>query len=270
MTELLLYDEINAENWARYGFGVSARMLSDALKELSGESVKLRINSPGGDTQEGWAMFQAVKTHGDVLAVGEGLVASAATLPFLAAKERQVSKGTRFMIHESRVSVFDAIKSEMEMLAQALEGFNDDAAEEYARVGKGSRDDYAKAMDPGTYYTAKQTVEEGFASKIVEGGDDVKARASQKDHPWLAGADSDFWNNAEFDRPWIGSQSGALKVMKGRFGTPGTVAFRACFESGLAATPLGDRVRNIVREPDPTLTDEEVDLYKSMLSLIDL
>jgi ATP-dependent Clp protease protease subunit len=52
--EIRLYDVISRE------WGQSAAQFASDLKSLNGASVHLRVNSPGGDVQEGWAIHSTI------------------------------------------------------------------------------------------------------------------------------------------------------------------------------------------------------------------
>jgi ATP-dependent protease ClpP protease subunit len=70
------------------------------------KTVKLFINSPGGDAFSGLALadliMNAQKWHGITFeAHANGIIASAAVPPFAVCKKRYVAAGTIFMVHEA-------------------------------------------------------------------------------------------------------------------------------------------------------------------------
>ncbi len=94
-TILYLYDVIHDE------IGVSASEFVSAV-ESAESPIELRINSPGGDAWAGKAMADAVAaTELPVTAYADGLVASAATLPAIAADSFHMRQGSQFVIHNA-------------------------------------------------------------------------------------------------------------------------------------------------------------------------
>ena len=80
---------------------ISAKLVSEFLdsnKEAS--SITVRINSRGGDVQEGWAIYDLLTTSGKrIKTIGEGKVYSIATIIFLAGSEREIMKNADGLIH---------------------------------------------------------------------------------------------------------------------------------------------------------------------------
>lgn len=74
--------------------------LATFLADHAGKPVRLLIDSPGGLATEGASMAAEVERHGQVEALGQGVVASAATLPFLAARRGVLHSACMFMIHD--------------------------------------------------------------------------------------------------------------------------------------------------------------------------
>lgn len=82
---IYLYDAIVSDDiWG----GVSAVNFVKELNALSNPVIHLRINSPGGDVFAARAMSQAIKEHkSKIIAHVDGMAASAATFPVIAADE---------------------------------------------------------------------------------------------------------------------------------------------------------------------------------------
>src|SRR5581483_5749692 len=81
MATMYLYDEIGP---AYYGLIDAASVIS-ALAQFNGLPINLRINSPGGDVFEAFAMYNALQRHNAPITVDiDALCASAATVVALA------------------------------------------------------------------------------------------------------------------------------------------------------------------------------------------
>jgi len=103
-TKLYLYDPIDS-----YGgyWGVSAREFVEALAALPANTneIRLHINSPGGEVFEGIAIANALRNHpARVVAVVDGLAASAASFVATAADEVIMGQNTEMMIHDAWAS----------------------------------------------------------------------------------------------------------------------------------------------------------------------
>lgn len=107
--------------------------LSKALGDLTGRPVALVINSPGGVATEGAAMAAEIERHGKVNAYGQGIVASAATLPFTAAHRKVLHAQCVFMIHDPAALAFGPAQ-DMRKRADDLDTIAWTYAAHYARV----------------------------------------------------------------------------------------------------------------------------------------
>ena len=80
----------------------NANNLRAQLETANGSDVTLNIASEGGSYFEGLTMASMISTYkGKTTAKGIGIVASAATVVFLAADEKILTKNSFFMIHSA-------------------------------------------------------------------------------------------------------------------------------------------------------------------------
>ena len=84
MKTIYIYSEIVDDFWARWGFGISAKMVIDVLAGIKDDAELLvRINSPGGFASESFAIYNALGMRSGVTNTqNDGLAASAAGLIF--------------------------------------------------------------------------------------------------------------------------------------------------------------------------------------------
>ncbi len=93
------------------------------LDSESAEPITLYINSPGGDVEAGFAIYDTIRfITSPVTCVGMGLVASAATLVFLSVPlERRLSLvHTSYLIHQP-LSGMKGVEIEIQIHAKQLE-----------------------------------------------------------------------------------------------------------------------------------------------------
>lgn len=147
----------------------TARALGDFLSDNAGRPVVLTINSPGGDAFEGAAMLAEVERHGNVTSMGEGIVASAATLPLMAAREIVLHREAAIMIHDPSGFSFGP-SGVHRATADVLDKLGGVYADFYARASGTPVQVVAAWMRAETWMTAEEAVALHFADRIE--GDD--------------------------------------------------------------------------------------------------
>jgi ATP-dependent protease ClpP protease subunit len=158
--ELLIYDEIGA--WGK----TSAMLLNDlaAMGDLS--TINVRINSPGGDVFESWAMHNALARHpAQIITHVDGLCASAATFILLAGDEVRMADNAMLMIHEPW-TVAGGNAEAFQKQADLLDTIAEQIVNLYARKTGADPADIRAWMQAETWYTADQALAAGFIDAI--------------------------------------------------------------------------------------------------------
>ncbi len=160
---LLLSGEINKE--------LAERLIKQLLLlEAEGDdSIKVFIDSPGGDADAGYAIFDMLRfVKPEVMTIGMGTVASAAALVHLAAKkENRLSlPNAHFLIHQP-LSGIRGVATEIEIHAKELEKLREKinkliADETGQKVKKVSED-----TDRDYWLNAEEALEYGLISRII-------------------------------------------------------------------------------------------------------
>lgn len=178
VARLRLYDPI--DSWGGY-WGVSAKEFADVLDGLGdvGE-IRLHVNSPGGEVFEGVAIMNLLRSHSArVVAVVDGLAASAASFIAASADELVMNPNTELMIHDAwGIGIGPA--ETMRDLATRLDALSDNIASVYQRKAGGTVGDWRRAMLAETWYAADEAVTAGLADR-VDDGDAPDADAAAKD-----------------------------------------------------------------------------------------
>ena len=161
MAELLLYSEIG--DW-----GMSARdFIAQCQAVPASEEITLRINSPGGNITEGFAMISEIRRRGNVVASIDGLAASMASLVAIACKHVRMADGAMMMIHRGQwYAQGDA--EDLRDAADTLEKFEEAGVRMYAEKTGLSEKRIREMLADETWLTAREAMALGFVDEISE------------------------------------------------------------------------------------------------------
>ena len=160
---LLLTGEINKE--------MADKLIKDllVLEAESQETVKLYINSPGGDVDSGFAIYDMIRfVSCPVTIVGMGLVASAAALVLLAVPlERRIGlPNSSYLIHQP-LSEMKGNATDIEIHAMQLEKIKAKINRMIAEATGKSLEKVAHDTDRDYWLDADDAVKYGLISRIV-------------------------------------------------------------------------------------------------------
>lgn len=161
--KILLSGEINKE--------LAERVVKQLLV-LDGESndtIYLYINSPGGDVDAGYAMFDMVRyINSPVVMVGMGLVASAAALLYLAVpREKRVAlPNSSYLIHQP-MSGMKGVATDIEIHANHLEALKDKLNHLISEETGKPLKEVAKDTDRDYWLDAQAALAYGLVGKII-------------------------------------------------------------------------------------------------------
>jgi ATP-dependent Clp protease, protease subunit len=139
------------------------------FEDASDEPIKVFIDSPGGDADAGYAIFDMMRfVKPPVYMIGMGLVASAAAIILLAApKERRIAlPNSHYLIHQP-LSGMRGVATDIEIHAREIERIRvrinkliaDETGQPMEKVEKDTDRDY--------WMTAEEALEYGLVSRVV-------------------------------------------------------------------------------------------------------
>lgn len=161
VTEVFLYDVI--DTW----WGVSADTFVRDLQAIKTPNITLRVNSPGGDVFDGWAIYQGLKQHpANVTVQIDGLAASSASVVAMAGDRIVMGKPSDMMIHDPW-SMMVGPAAVMRQEADLLDKLGGQIAEVYADKTGGSAADFRDLMLAETWLTEQEAVDLGLADEVL-------------------------------------------------------------------------------------------------------
>jgi ATP-dependent Clp protease protease subunit len=160
---VLLSGEINKELAER-----TIRQLL-LLDDMSGDPIRVFIDSPGGDADAGYAIFDMIRfVKPDVWTIGMGLVASAAAIIQLASpKERRVGlPNSHYLIHQP-LSGIRGVATDIEIHARELDKLRAKINKLIAGETGSAFDQVEKDTDRDYWMNAEEAVQYGLISRVI-------------------------------------------------------------------------------------------------------
>jgi len=171
VTDVYLYGGIGS-------YGIGAGVFLDALLSVKSKVINLHIHSPGGDVDDGTAIYNALKEHpATVNVIVDSLAASIASVIAQAGDKRMMAAGSTMMIHEPFIGLDASVRgnaTDMRDLAEQatktadyLDKLAENVAEIYAARAGGDAADWRERMAAESWYRPQEAVAIGLADSVV-------------------------------------------------------------------------------------------------------
>lgn len=167
--ELYLYGDIVEDSyvWDKEEEYISAKKVRTELAKLEGQNLLVHINSFGGMTFEGVAIYNALMDYkGNIEVQIDGIAASAASIIAMAGKKITGRNNTMLMIHKgwtyAKGNANDLRKS-----ADMLEKIDMAADATYMNRYKGTQEELDTLINDETWLTAEECLECGFYDEVL-------------------------------------------------------------------------------------------------------
>lgn len=165
LLEIDVKSPVGKTNW--WVDTVSANDVRRAVKESKASTIRLWINSDGGDVFEGLSIYQQlVSSPARVEVTVSGLAASAASLIAMAGDSIEMGAGSWMMIHETW-GRHEGRSSDLRAWADVLDRITDDVAGIYAKRTGQSVATVRDMLAKETWLTAEQALSLGFATAVA-------------------------------------------------------------------------------------------------------
>lgn len=140
------------------------------LEAENDDPIRVFINSPGGDVDAGFAIYDMVRfIKNEVYMIGMGLIASAATLVLLAvpAEHRIALPNSSYLIHQP-MSRMEGVATDIEIYTKQLERTRDRLNTIISEQTDQPIDVVKKDTDRDYWLDAQEALSYGLISKIIQ------------------------------------------------------------------------------------------------------
>lgn len=165
-------------------FGIDVNMIIKDLDEMKPESIDMRINSPGGFLFDGLYMYNDLRSRAEagveISARAQGVVGSAAVLPFLAADTRTMPEGSVIFTHMPYTAAFlfgnvEEMEDQFTSVKKGLVAATDTMVGVYVnRLGQ-TREQVESLLSEDQWFNPTQAEEQGFLNATEEEAEDADA-----------------------------------------------------------------------------------------------
>lgn len=155
--------------------------LEDLDRLRTKDHLTVHINSVGGDTDAGIAIYNRLKEMKDVVTVTDSLAASAASVIFQSGNIRKMNVGAKVMIHGNSTLLFGYYNAnDLKEVNKMISAYDNSIAQIYSER-TGIEIDKIKTMMSGTSWMAgEEAIEKGFADEMVGEPLDMTMTADRK------------------------------------------------------------------------------------------
>jgi ATP-dependent Clp protease protease subunit len=145
------------------------------LEDMGDEPVRIFIDSPGGDADAGYAIFDMIRfVKPQVWTIGMGLVASAAAIIQLASprEQRLGLPNSRYLIHQP-LSGIRSVATDIEIHARELEKLREKINRLISEETGNSQKQVEKDTDRDYWMNAEEAVKYGLISRVITRRDEL-------------------------------------------------------------------------------------------------
>lgn len=163
--EVDIFDAIGDDFWT--GGGCTAKSVRALLRDSKARTIRVRLNSAGGDVVDGLAIYGLLsESKARVVVHVDALAASIASIVAMAGDEIILAESAFMMIHNP-TSWICGDASDMRERAELLDKMRENLVSVYAARTGQPREAIVAAMDAETWMTAAEAKALGYATEVV-------------------------------------------------------------------------------------------------------
>lgn len=170
-TDVYIYGDIRKPDLIDRWLGddesrTDAFTFAEALENVDTPNLTVHINSYGGSVSEGLAIYSLLSQFkGHLITIVDGFACSAASVIFMAGKERIVPESGILMIHNAWTSA-QGDSNDLKKAASDLEKITQPSVNIYCSKTGLSEEQVKKMMDEETWITSKEAYELNFSTSL--------------------------------------------------------------------------------------------------------
>lgn len=181
MNELIIYGDIGENYWS--GESLTGATIKDKLDAMPPGDVTVRINSPGGDVFDGFAIYNLIaQREGKTTVLIDGMAASAASVIAMAGDEILMADNALMMIHDPW-TLAAGNAEEIGRTVELLNKVKDSIVTTYQKRSNLDAEKIGEMMAAETWLSADDAISQGFATGTVEERAAISNSATNR--PWL-------------------------------------------------------------------------------------
>lgn len=155
-------------------------VISQVRKQPEATGFNVYIDSEGGVVDTGFDIYNYLKSLGlPIVTVGEGLVASIATVIFMAGDKRMVAPDTKFMIHLPMGGIEYATADEMELYAKGTREVENNLISFYSKELNLGKEAISPLLKNETWLDIEQLQNLGFTTPTSDMKISARANTSK-------------------------------------------------------------------------------------------
>lgn len=165
-------------------------IIQQVKSQIGATSYRVHINSEGGVVDTGFDIFNYLKSlQLPITTVGSGLVASIATVIFMAGDSRILTNGTEFMIH-SPMGGIDGTADQIAEYAESVRDCENKLIKFYTNQTGLNFDAIAPLLRNETWLSGEQAISLGFATAqnepiLAKAFINLKSNMTKEDKSWI-------------------------------------------------------------------------------------
>lgn len=164
--DIIRNDDAWIYDWLEWDYTSPDKVRQAIEGKPEGETLRVLINSGGGDVWAGQEIYSMLHPRDDVEIEIQSMAGSAASVIAMA-NHCIMSPVAMIMIHNVTMSGATGDYHEMRKNAEILQQYNSALAEAYTAKTGMDKDAILKLMDKETWLTANQSLEYGFVDELI-------------------------------------------------------------------------------------------------------
>lgn len=167
VAEMYLYGAVTSYSWYDEDT-ITAKNVKKSLQEITAKTIKVHVNTNGGDTFEGIAISNLLKQKEATIEIYvDGLAASAGSIIAMAGDKVYMPSNSMMMIHKASTYAYGNADELMKLVTD-LNKIDISVKASYASKFVGTDEELTTLIADATWLTAQECLDLGFCDEIID------------------------------------------------------------------------------------------------------